>query len=87
MYGIFDAKLAASRKTAMDVSSAPNFVSAFMDFQWNEASGTSPGARILSRLLCGVLAGIRVAEERGDLRKRLRILDELGVIVIGVISF
>lgn len=75
----------------MDVSSAPNFVSAFMDCQWNRWNdSTSPGAssaKILSRSLGGVLAGVGVvSEERGDLRKRLRILDELGVMVIAVIS-
>jgi hypothetical protein len=61
----------------MEVSSAPDLASAFMD--WNV---TSPGAGI-SRSPGGVLAGIGVvSEERGDLRKRLRILDELDVIVI-----
>jgi hypothetical protein len=71
----------------MDVSSAPNLASAFMD--WND---TSPGGGIsrLSRSPGGVLrlAGVEVAsEERGDLRKRLRILDELDVIVVAMIFY
>jgi hypothetical protein len=67
----------------MDVSSAPNLASAFMD--WYD---TSPEAGISrSPGPGGVLAGFGVAsEERGDLRKRLRILGELDVMVIAVIS-
>jgi hypothetical protein len=61
----------------MDVSSAPDLASTFMD--WND---TSLGDGI-SRSPGGV--GVE-SEERGDLRKRLRILDELGVMVIAVIS-
>lgn len=65
----------------MDVSSAPDFASTFMD-----RNDTSPGAGI-SRSPGGVRTGVGAAsEERGDLRKRLRILDELDVMVIAVIS-
>ena len=47
---------------------------------------TSPGAGI-SRSPGGVLAGVGLAlEKREDLRKRVRILGELGVIVIVVVA-
>ena len=77
---MLDAKLAASRNTAMEISNAPNFASAFTD--WNSIS---PAAGI-SRSPAwpgGVLASVGVlSEERGDLRQRPRILEELGVTVI-----
>ena len=92
MYGRFEAKMAASRKTAMDVSSTPienPASSAFAGCQWNDSTFPAAGiSKSPGGVFKGVLAGIGVAsEERGDLRKRLRILDELDVIVIGVISY
>lgn len=63
----------------MDISVAPKIEIVFLG--WND---TSPGAGI-SISPDGVLDGVGVAsEERGDLRKKLRILEELGVIVIAV---
>lgn len=80
---MLDAKLAASLNMATVISNAPRFASALLG--WNSIS---PGDG-MSRSSEGVLVGgVGVASnERGDLRQRPRILEELDVIAIAAIPW